>query len=313
MASHVVAATTLTDGDYVKIDWALTSEQGEPLPAAVDLFDQGVCNLVVGNGYVEGLHEALKSKAWSEEKETIVVENFFGERNPDLVASVPLKNAPPGLKAGDMVRANIGNCVVTEVTDSAVVIDANKPLAGETARLDVAVLDKLDNTTLRHITFGGGCFWGIELAFQRQLGVVATKVGYANGQTPNPTYEQVCTGTTGHTEAVQVTYDPALVDLAALCDLFWDRLGENRFALNQVGNDRGTQYRHGIYVHSADDFPVAQHSFDKEQAKHPGRPIVTELQDLAVFHDAEWYHQQYLQSGGQSAKKSASETIRCYG
>ena len=99
-------------------------------------------------------------------------------------------------------------------------------------------------------TFAGGCFWGVELAFQREPGVVGTKVGYCQGDTEEPSYEQVCSGATGHTEAVSVVFDPKVATYGRLCELLVDRLGENVWLENQVGNDRGTQYRSGIYTHS---------------------------------------------------------------
>ena len=302
-----VRLMALRAGDFVKVDWSLSPS---PTPG---VFDQGVCALEIGNGYVEPLHASLKEMAVGEKK-TTKVENFFGAFDERLTAAVPLANAPPGLKKGDKVKLATGmTAMVTNVDDESVTIDANPEFAGETVEMAVEVLEQIDAEKLHHATFGGGCFWGIELAYQRLPGVLATKVGYANGQTDDPSYEQVCSGTTGHTEAVQVTYDPDVVSFSDLCDLLWDRLGENRFALNQVGNDRGTQYRHGIYFHSDDAAAVAKASFEREQAKHPGRPIVTEVLPLTVFYDAEEYHQQYLQKGGQSAKKQATETIRCYG
>ena len=314
MATTVATDRTLAVGDYVKIDWSIKIK-GEPLPDSV--FDEGVCHLVVGNGYIPPLHDVLLREALPLNEEKVFrIPNMFGERNAELWAKVDASQAPPGLKVGDQVRLSSGmTAFVVAMDEESVTIDANRPFAGETGEVRVTLLEKLDASSLKTITFGGGCFWGVELAFQRLPGVVATSVGYAQGSKLDPTYEDVCSGTTGHTEAVKVLYDPKLVDLETILDLFWDRLGENRFALNQVGNDRGTQYRHGIYLPENDDAAkkIAEASFEEQQAKHVDRPIATELEALTVFYDAEDYHQQYLQKGGQSAKKEATDTIRCYG
>jgi peptide-methionine (S)-S-oxide reductase len=168
-------------------------------------------------------------------------------------------------------------------------------------------------TSLERADFAIGCFWGAELAYQREPGVIATKVGYTQGKMMNPTYEQVCSGSTGHTECVQVMYDPKEVTYARLCDLFWERLGESRFLKNQVGNDRGTQYRHGIYWHSDEQKQVAETSLAAIAAKNSARAVETELANADKFWNAEDYHMQYLQKGGQDARKAATETIRCYG
>ncbi len=122
------------------------------------------------------------------------------------------------------------------------------------------------------------------------------------------TYEQVCSGTTGHTETLQVVYNPAVVSYQRLCELAMERLGDSAFLLNQVGSDQGTQYRHGIYYHSEEQREVAQ-----KVLLRFGESCATELKPAAKFWDAEDYHQQYLLKGGQSAKKGATELIRCYG
>ena len=128
-----------------------------------------------------------------------------------------------------------------------------------------------------------------------------------------PSYEAVCSGSTGHTEAVQVHFDPAEVTYNRLCDLFWERLSDNRYLLNQVGNDRGTQYRHGIYTHNEAQADVAAASKERLKMAAAGQTIHTEVLPAEKFWPAETYHQQYLQKGGQDAKKAATETIRCYG
>mmetsp|Transcript_61509 Transcript_61509/g.139244 ORF Transcript_61509/g.139244 Transcript_61509/m.139244 type:complete len:271 (+) Transcript_61509:31-843(+) len=139
------------------------------------------------------------------------------------------------------------------------------------------------------VTVAGGCFWGLELAYQRFPGVVATCVGYTQGHLEAPTYKEVCSGRTGHTEAVQLTYDPSIIAFEDLLEVLFARI--NPTLLNQVGNDVGTQYRHGVYAHSEDQEKVVA-SFLAERQKSTSKPIVTESTKAAVFWPAEEYHQQ---------------------
>ena len=139
-------------------------------------------------------------------------------------------------------------------------------------------------------------------------GVVGTAVGYTQGHVPRPTYEQVCRGTTGHTEAVAITYDPNVVSYAQLVHRAMDRLGENKYLLNQVDNDQGTQYRHGVYYHTP-----AQKAVAEAVLATYGADCVTECRPATEWYAAEDYHQQYLLKGGQSARKGDGTAIRCYG
>jgi len=160
-------------------------------------------------------------------------------------------------------------------------------------------------------TFAGGCFWGTELHFQRMPGVVATCVGYTQGRLDKPSYMQVCSGTTGHTEGLQMIFDPAVVSYARLCDKLLATVDST--ALNRVGNDIGTQYRHGLYPHTDEQFAAAQAAIEREQTKRGAQKVVTEVRRAMVFWPAEKYHQRYLQKGGQSAEKEATAPVRCYG
>jgi len=145
-------------------------------------------------------------------------------------------------------------------------------------------------------TFGLGCFWGAERKFwQAGPGVFSTAVGYAAGYTPNPTYEEVCSGLTGHNEVVQVAYDPKRTSYAELLRVFWENHDPTQ-GMRQ-GNDTGTQYRSGIYVHSAEQRQAAEASLKAYQAAltKAGRgKITTEILDAPAFYYAEDYHQQYL-------------------
>ena len=143
--------------------------------------------------------------------------------------------------------------------------------------------------------FGMGCFWGVEKKLWQEPGVFSTHVGYAGGFTPNATYEDVCTGRTGHNEVVRVVYDPTETDYAALLKVFWENHDPTQ-GMRQ-GNDTGTQYRSGIYVHSAAQRQAAEASLKAYQAAltKAGRgKITTEILDAPVFYYAEDYHQQYL-------------------
>jgi peptide-methionine (S)-S-oxide reductase len=147
----------------------------------------------------------------------------------------------------------------------------------------------------RKALFGLGCFWGAERAFWTLPGVITTAVGYAAGHTPNPTYEEVCSGRTGHTEAVLVVYDPARISYETLLKLFWE--SHNPTQGMRQGNDVGTQYRSGIYPFDAEQRRAAEASKAAYEtalrAKGHG-PITTEIVDAPEFYFAEDYHQQYL-------------------
>lgn len=142
---------------------------------------------------------------------------------------------------------------------------------------------------------GMGCFWGAERVFWTLDGVFTTAVGYVGGHTPNPTYEEVCSGRTGHTEAVLVVFDPAIVGYDAILKAFWE--GHDPTQGMRQGNDVGTQYRSGVYVHSAAQRATAEASRDAYAARLADAghgQITTEIADAGSFYYAEDYHQQYL-------------------
>jgi len=141
-------------------------------------------------------------------------------------------------------------------------------------------------------------------------GVIATCVGYTQGDVEKPTYQQVCSGSTGHTEGVQLIFDPSLCTYEELCEKLLSTVDPT--ALNRVGNDWGTQYRHGIYPHTEAQAATALRIIEAAQAK-ASRPVVTEVTPARVFWPAENYHQRYLEKGGQSAAKNAADKVRCYG
>ncbi len=146
-------------------------------------------------------------------------------------------------------------------------------------------------THLKEISVAGGCFWGTEHYFKQVAGVVETEVGYANGHVENPTYEQVCTDLTGFAETVHVTYDPAVVSLGFLLQLYFKAI--DPVSVNQQGHDKGSQYRTGIYYTDPGDLPAIEEVYSEEQKKY-SQPLAVEKLPLDNFYSAEEYHQDYL-------------------
>lgn len=155
-------------------------------------------------------------------------------------------------------------------------------------------------------TFAAGCFWGVEAAFRQTKGVKSTAVGYCGGATVNPTYEDVCTGRTGHAEVVQVDFDPEEITYGQLLDVYWK--SHDPTQLNRQGPDTGTQYRSAIFFHSPQQQQAARASMRQltESGKYD-RPIVTEIVPAAEFFRGEEYHQQYLEKRGQASCHIPSE------
>lgn len=146
-------------------------------------------------------------------------------------------------------------------------------------------------------TFAAGCFWGIEAKFRQINGVVSTRVGYTAGTTDNPDYKAVCTGTTGHAEAIEVTFDSTVISYMSLLDIFWRM--HNPTTLNRQGPDIGTQYRSAIFYH---DNEQQQQALASKQAlddsQYYPQAVVTEINAASVFFPAEEYHQCYLEKKG---------------
>lgn len=150
---------------------------------------------------------------------------------------------------------------------------------------------------MKKATFGAGCFWGVEAAFRKLKGVLSVTSGYAGGTHPNPTYEEVCTGRTGHAEVVQIEYDPGHVSYDDLLGLFWEI--HDPTTLNRQGPDVGSQYRSAIFFH--DDEQEVQAGKSKEVSSGRfGRPIVTEVAPAEAFYPAEDYHQRYFEKIGHA-------------
>ena len=143
----------------------------------------------------------------------------------------------------------------------------------------------------QEIYFAGGCFWGTEHYLKQIRGVIATEVGYANGNTAAPTYEEVYTDTTGFAETVHIVYDPEQISLGLLTELFF--LPIDPTSLNRQGEDIGTRYRTGVYYTSAAERPILEEIF-REMEQKAGEPLAVELEPLRNFYNAEEYHQDYL-------------------
>jgi peptide-methionine (S)-S-oxide reductase len=146
-------------------------------------------------------------------------------------------------------------------------------------------------------SFAAGCFWGVEAAFRQVEGVLDTAVGYSGGRLENPSYEDVCSGRTGHAETVEVDFDPSRVSYEQLLDVFWEN--HDPTTLNRQGPDMGEQYRSAIFFHAPEQQAAATAS--KERLEKSGkykRPIVTQIQPASKFWRAEEYHQRYLEKHG---------------
>ncbi len=144
---------------------------------------------------------------------------------------------------------------------------------------------------MKEIYLAGGCFWGLEKYLSLLPGVVDTEVGYANGKTENPSYEDVCRRGTGHAETVKVVYDPDKISLGHILFMFFDVIDPT--SLNRQGNDIGTQYRTGIYYADKADFPVIEKAMENLKGKY-SKPIAVEVKPLENYYSAEGYHQEYL-------------------
>jgi peptide-methionine (S)-S-oxide reductase len=145
-------------------------------------------------------------------------------------------------------------------------------------------------------TLGGGCFWCVEAVYERMPGILAVTSGYAGGQTENPTYDDICTGRTGHAEVVQIEFDPEKISYDKVIDLFWD--AHDPTTLNRQGADVGTQYRSIILTENADQERLANESLARAQSRFSS-PIVTEIVPLEKFYPAEDYHQDFARRAPQ--------------
>ncbi len=150
-------------------------------------------------------------------------------------------------------------------------------------------------------TFAAGCFWGVEMTFRRVPGVTGTRVGYTGGTVEDPGYERVCTGQTGHAEAVEVTFDPSRIGYDELLEAFW--AVHDPTQLDRQGPDVGTQYRSAIFTHGPEQEAAARASKERLQAAgQPGGQVVTQIEPAGPFYQAEDYHQRYIEKQGRGRR-----------
>ena len=311
-------------GDIVTIRFAMTPEHGY-IPDA--LFDtSGTISLVLGWGnFLPGFHELIAGMAVGEFVEKESIDAGWGARKDDLIVTVQKKNMtslhhPNLIQVGAKLhlKSNL-EVEVIAVDDEYITVDANSPLAGASFSCSVEILnissnpvhDYSETSSYKLATFALGCFWGAELAFLRVPGVVGTKVGYTHGITQDhPTYEDVCSGHTKHREAVLIVYDENVVSYGALMMIAIDRL-KRTAVMNPIllfGDESDSeQYKHGFYYHTEEQRELALALLAQDNHYR------IELKAAAKLYDAEEYHQKYLFKGGQSARKGAKETIRCFG
>ncbi len=162
--------------------------------------------------------------------------------------------------------------------------------------------NKRNAGSMKKATFGAGCFWGLQAAFDKLKGVVFSEVGYTGGTTSNPSYKEVCTGKTGHAEVVQLIYDSNIISYEELLDEFWDI--HNPTLLNQQGMNVGDQYRSVIFYHTKDQKKTAEKSLEEQQksGKYDSK-IATQIEPAVTFYPAEEKHQKYLENQNLSQSK----------
>jgi len=312
----VEAGSKTTPGDFLQLTYTLSLADGTVIDSTENRKDPYLDE--VGNSQLPApvAKEVESLEIGGSTKVRLEPEQAFGEYKEELAFEVSKAQLGPqadDMKEGMKVQLITGAvAAITKVTEDTVTIDANNEHAGKALFFEVKV-EKLAKkaSEIETATFAGGCFWGLELAYQRVPGVLGSAVGYTQGEKQDPTYEEVCSGSTGHTEAVQVKFDPSVVSYDKLLDVFFGRVDVTQ--LNQQGNDMGTQYRNGIYFHNEEQKKVAEKYKAEAQEKFGKKPVVTEILEEDKFWKAEDYHQQYLEKGGQDASKGAEETIRCYG
>jgi peptide-methionine (S)-S-oxide reductase len=273
------------DGDTVEIHYTGTLEDGS-------VFDSSrkrsiPFSFTVGSGQViPGFDEAVRGLSVGDSTVAVIPpERGYGKRDVANIISISRDKTPSDMDFSVGAKVPLSNgssATVLEADDKMIKLDANHYLAGKTLTFDMELVGIVDNILgppaagLQRLVCAAGCFWGVELAFQRAPGVVSTRVGYTQGAKADPKYREVCSGSTGHTEAVAVDFDASVTSYEKLLELFWDRLGRSALTRNQAGNDVGTQYRSGIYFLNEEQRVAAQKSA-KAVSEKLGKPVVTEI------------------------------------
>jgi peptide-methionine (S)-S-oxide reductase len=327
-------------GDVVTIDLLLKPENGYVPDRQFDMDGRVTFVLSWGN-YLPGIHELAEGCKVGDSITNVSVDAGWGSHQKELIFTVPSyklskwakqqqqeqQEQQQHFRVGDTITLTKEiQCIITHVDDenALITLDANPPLSGASYSCSFTVLDisSRGESPYETATFAMGCFWGAELAMTRIPGVVGTRVGYTQGSTPSPTYEQVCTGTTQHCEAVQVTFDKNrleyrdLVRLAVKRMRRWSGHDDVHRLFDEQPDTTGSidyrydQYRYGIYYHSNQQEIIAREIVSDD--KHSMDSFI-EMLPASIFYLAEEFHQQYLYKRGQSTRKNAKESIRCYG
>lgn len=325
----------------VTLDFELMAE---PPFCPDDLMDRsGRITFVTDWGnYLPGLHELLKGKEKGDFVKNISIDAGWGAHRPELIFDVDRKRLE-GLiieKKTDIITNRTVHLKkkktpvwIVKASSDSVRLDANPPLAGASYICSFSVVETAPLPCLNYnqelflvsdkdhryqvSTLALGCFWGAELFLTRIEGVVGTQVGYTQGTLPNPTYQQICQGTTKHREAVRVVFDSTKLSYRELLLKAMKRLHDvtssesltyGIFDEGEEQDDGNDQYKRGVYFHSSQQEEIAREVLAENQNRYR-----VELRRANTFFLAEDYHQQYLYKGGQSTRKGSKDPIRCFG
>jgi peptide-methionine (S)-S-oxide reductase len=345
------ASLVASMGDIVTVDITLIPEGNFVPEGLFDATGRSLSFVVGWGNYLPGVHELVNGMTVGSSVQNVSIDAGFGRPNNDMIIEVPKDNLKKIKTMDKIVVGATLNLqgriqvVVVKVTPDTIVVDANHPLAGSSysCALRLVRVDRfptnqveyatpadctsgerkdddhpssssssvLNSSPYEIATFAMGCFWGGELAFMRTPGVVGTRVGYTQGVVKDPSYDDVCRGSTRHREAVMVVYDSRVVSYQDLLIVYWERLAStiSQYKVDPFAEDHETeQYKNGIYYHTDEQHRLAREGIDSINDRYN-----VELRVAAIFYDAEDYHQQYLYKGGQSARKGAREPIRCFG
>lgn len=316
-------------GDIVTLEYYdLRPENGFVPEPLFDLSGNNVALLLGSGNYLPGLHELIQGRNVGEIIKNVSIDAGWGDHRSDLVFRVSLDRIRTLgidvslMKIGSKIYLD-GNIpvTVTSLENDMVSLDANHPLAGSSysCSLKICKIESFseeeqichEDSQYQKATFALGCFWGAELAFMRIPGVVGTRVGYSQGITANPTYDDVCKGKTQHREVVQIIYDSEFVSYNALLQVAIDRRVETkpplRHNLFNAMDEDSMQYQHGFIFHNDNQKQSAELIISNNDH------LRIELFKASDFWLAEEFHQKYLYKGGQSARKGCKEKIRCFG
>ena len=240
-------ADTVEYGDFVKVHYTGFLEDGTEFE---NTREKEPLEFLVGSGrVVPGVDSAVAGMVLGERRSAKVpCEEAFGYALKNRIVNVSIFEFPEEVRVGDRLGIKGLFAVVRSIDHEWVEIDANHPLAGEDLYLDVQVMELVKGSTFEEATFAGGSFWSLELTFQRIDGVISTQVGYTQGTKQNPTYAEICSGKTGHVEAVKVCFDPRKVTYLDLLEVYFATIDVTE--LNRQGLYEGPQYRSGLFYHS---------------------------------------------------------------